>query len=477
MGNEILVGLLHVWFYFSLVYLLLVNSSYLILAIVSFFAIRNHLHRTAIVDDKFLFRYAAMLKPVSILAPAYNEELGVVENIRSLLHLNYVEYEVILINDGSTDGTLNTLVEAYTLEPVEYAASQELATKPVRGVFRSKHHENLLVIDKENGGKADALNAGINYCRYSLFLAIDTDSLLERDVLLKMIRPFLEMPETIAVGGIVRAINGCKVRDGEVVQVDLPGKILPTFQVVEYLRAFLYGRVGWAALDMLIVISGAFGMFHRQTVVEAGGYRETVGEDLELIVRLHRRMRESGRVYRIAFSPEPVCWTEVPETLSVLGRQRNRWSRGLMDTIRMHKKMLFNPAYGRVGLIALPYALIVEGFGAVIEIFSLLSVLGFWALGLLDNTFAIAFLSVSMLYGVVISLSAFVLEELNFRRYPKLTYMLVLLAYGVLENFGYHQLSLWWRLMGIVDFYRGKKSWGVITRKGFAQKEAPPYDD
>ncbi len=477
MGNEFLVGLLYAWAYFSLMYVLLVNSSYLILAIVSFFAVRNHLHRTAIVDDKLLFRYAAMLKPVSILAPAYNEELGVVENIRSLLHLNYPEYEVILINDGSTDGTLKTLVEAYTLEPVEYAAQQDLATKPVRGVFRSTHHENLLVIDKENGGKADALNTGINYCRYPLFTAIDTDSLLERNVLLKMVRPFLERPETIAVGGIVRAINGCQVRDGEVVQVDLPGKILPTFQVVEYLRAFLYGRVGWAALDMLVVISGAFGMFRRQTVVEAGGYRETVGEDMELIVRLHRKMLESGRAYRIAFAPEPVCWTEVPETLSVLGRQRNRWSRGQMDTIRMHKKMLFNPFYGRVGMIALPFALIVEGFGAIIEILGLLSVLGFWALGLLDHTFAIAFLSVSILYGVVISLSALVLEELSFRRYPKMTHILVLLAYCVLENFGYHQLSVWWRLMGIVDYYRGKKSWGVITRKGFAREEAPPPGD
>lgn len=460
------------WGYLTVLYVFFVNSTYIALSAVSFFSVRNYLRRIRTVDDKLLFQFAAMLKPISILAPAYNEELSVIDNVRSLLSLNYPEYEVILINDGSTDNTLAKLTDAYNLVKTDYTPAESLPANPVRAVYRSSRHENLIVLDKENGGKADALNAGINYSRYPLFTAIDTDSLLERNVLLKMVRPFLENPETIAVGGIIRAINGCEVYDGEVVRVGLPSRMLPLFQIVEYLRAFLFGRVGWAAMRMLVVISGAFGMFHRQSVVEAGGYAETVGEDMELIVRLHRRMREKKQPYHIEFSPEPVCWTEVPESLRMLGRQRNRWSRGQMDTLTIHRKMLFNPAYGRIGLFAMPYALIVEGLGGFIELFGLIGSVTFWALGMLDGSFALAFLIVSLLYGVIVSLSALVLEELSFRRYPRISQILVLAVIGLLENFGYHQITLWWRIKGIIDYYRGKTGWGTMARTGFAGRNS-----
>ncbi|MDH4247702.1 MAG: glycosyltransferase family 2 protein [Deltaproteobacteria bacterium] len=449
-------------------YYFLVNTTYLALTVVSFFAVRRHLQRSSLVDDKLLFKYAAFMKPVSIISPAFNEELSVVENVRSLLNLNYPVYEVILVNDGSKDGTLARLLEAYHLERVEHTPSETLPIKPIRGIYKSRQYRNLLVLDKENGGKADALNAGINYSRHPLYMAIDTDSLLERDVMLKMVRPFLERPETVAVGGIVRAINSCLVRDGEVVHAQLPRNPLAAMQVMEYLRAFLFGRVGWAALEMLVVISGAFGMFRRDAVVSAGGYKKTVGEDMELVLRLHRVMRERGQPYHVAFSPEPVCWTEVPESLTVLGRQRNRWARGQMDSIRMNLRMLFNPAYGRIGLIAMPYALIVEGLGAFVEVFGMGIFLGSWAAGLLDGPFVLAFLSVSVLYGTALSLSSLVLEEISFHRYPDLRSVLMLFLYGLLENFGYHQLSVWWRMRGVVDFFRGKQGWGVIPRRGFS---------
>ena len=470
MGPPIFEAVVHAWNYGSFFYFLIVNTSYLLLTVVSFFAVRNHLRRSSLVDEKLLFKYAAQLKPVSILAPAYNEELTVVDNIRSLLNLNYPLFEVILINDGSQDGTLATLIETYGLRRVEHAPAETLPTQPIRAIYKSPHHANLLVLDKENGGKADALNAGINFSRFPLFMAIDTDSLLERDVLLKMVRPFLERPETVAIGGIVRAINGCEVRDGQVVKVKLPRNPLAAFQVIEYLRAFLFGRVGWAAMGMLVVISGAFGLFRRSAVVSAGGYRETVGEDMELVVRLHRLMRDRGEPYHIGFAPEPVCWTEVPESLGVLGRQRNRWSRGQLDTLRMHWRMLFNPRYGRIGLIALPYALLVEGLGAVVEIAGLIVFFASWAMGFVTPSFAAGFLAVSILYGSVLSLSALVMEEMSFRRYPRLTSILALFGFGLAESFGYHQLSTWFRFMGVVDFLRGKKEWGKITRRGFATR-------
>ena len=461
-------NIINSWNHWVFYYLFLVNTSYLLLTAVSYFAVRRHLKLSSLVDEKLLFKYSAFMKPVSIIAPAYNEEMTVVENIRSLLNLNYPDYEVILVNDGSRDNTMARLIEAYDLRLADHAPSENLPIQAIRGIYKSSYHPNLLVLDKENGGKADALNAGINYSRHPLFMAIDTDSLLERDVLLKMVQPFLERPETVAVGGIVRAINGCQVRDGEVVRARLPSNPLAALQVVEYLRAFLFGRVGWSALGMLVVISGAFGMFRRGVVVAAGGYRKTVGEDMELVVRLHRHMRDLKQPYHITFSPEPVCWTEVPESLGVLGRQRNRWSRGQMDAIRLNSGMIFNPRYGLIGMIAIPYALLVEGWGAFVEVFGTLFFFMSWAFGMVSTGFVAAFLSVSILYGIVLSLACLALEEVSFRRYLDMGSLFRMFGYCLLEGLGYHQLNLWWRIRGVVDFLRGKKGWGLITRTGFS---------
>ncbi len=461
--------------YFSFLYFLVVNSTYVLLVIVAFFAIRGHLRLSQYVEDKLVFRHAAILKPVSVLAPAFNEELSVVESVQALLKMNYPEYEVILINDGSTDGTLDVLIDSFDLQRIDRAAPNNLATRTVRRIFKSRHVDNLIVIDKENGGKADALNTGINYSRYSHFIAIDTDSILERDALLKMIRPFIEVPETVAVGGIIRIVNGCEVRDGEIVKFGLSSKVLPNFQVVEYFRAFLFGRAGWGSLNMLLIISGAFGVFKKAEVIRVGGYSSTtVGEDIELVVRLHRSMLEQGKPYYIKFVTEPVCWTEAPETLKALGRQRNRWNRGLLETIRTHRVMLFNPAYGRIGLVALPFALIVEGLGGVWELLGLGIFAVTWYLNLLDVRFVVAFLMVAILLGVIASWSAVILDELTYRRFPRFGVILLLLVIGVLENFGYRQLNSWWRVKGLIDLLRGEKAWGRMTRRGFEHGDAGP---
>ena len=456
---------------FAMIYFIFVNLTYLLLNILAFFSIRTHLRSSAFVEDKILFRHAAHLKPISLIVPAYNEELSVVESVRSLIHLNYPVYEVVLVNDGSTDGTMKVLEEALNLEQVERAAPHQLPAKKVKGIFRSPHFENLLVIDKENGGKADALNAGINFSRYPLFTAIDSDSLLEKDVLLKMVRPFLENPSTIAVGGVIRVVNGCEVRDGEVVKIGLPTNPLAIFQIVEYFRAFLFGRVGWGAINMLLIISGAFGMFRKQAVIEVGGYKKTVGEDIELVVRLHRRMREQKKPYHIRFIPDPVCWTEVPESWGVLSRQRNRWNRGLMDTCSIHRGMFFNPTFGGVGMLGLPFQLFVEGLGWIFEFFGYIMFGLAWILGVIDLEFALVFLSVSILLGITVSVSALIVEEFGMRRFPRASMVGVLILFGVLENFGYRQINAFWRMMGLVDYLRGKEGWGVITRKGFSEKK------
>ncbi len=459
---------LNSWHTFVLVYFFTANTLNTLLIYLAYHSMRKHLRRSWLVQDKELLRHAPLTSPISILVPAYNEERTVVENVHSLLSLNYPQFEVIVVNDGSKDRTLEELIGHFNLYPVRRANPNRIPTQDVRRVYLSRDIAHLVVVDKENGGKADALNAGLNVSRNPLVAVIDTDSILERDVLLMLARPFLEDPDVVAAGGVVRIVNGCTVRQGQVAEIGIPDSWLARMQVLEYLRAFLFGRAGWEALGMLLIISGAFGMFRKEAVVAAGGFlSDTVGEDMELVVRMHRRMIGAGRRYKVRFIAEPVCWTEVPESLKVLGAQRDRWQRGLLDTLVTHRAMLFNPRYGRIGLLALPFYLIFEGLGPVIEVIGLLSMALTAAFGQIDLRFGLAFLAAAILLGVVMSLSALALEELTFHRYPGVRLTLWLILLGVLENFGYRQLNSWWRLKGTVNFLRGSRAWGEMVRKGF----------
>ncbi|MDA0329938.1 MAG: glycosyltransferase [Gemmatimonadetes bacterium] len=360
------------------------------------------------------------------------------------------------------------MTKAFNLYPASRVPTAELGSADVRQVLRSRRHPNLWVIDKENGGKADALNAGLNFCQTPLFCAMDADSLIEPEALIRIVRPFLEDATTIAAGGVLRIANGCVVSQGRVVDVRMPKNFLARLQVLEYLRAFLSGRMGWDALDATLVISGAFGIFKRNVVVDAGGYAtDTVGEDMELVVRLHRYCRENDIPYRIHFVPDPVAWTECPESLAVLGRQRDRWQRGLFQSLTRHRKMMFNPKYGRAGVIAYPYFFFLEMLGPVIELLGYVSFTVTILAGRAEWPFVIAFLSGAIILGGALSLSAVALEELSFRRYPRLSDLLQLFALALLENFGYRQLCAWWRLKGTVSAIRGVQGWGHMTRKGF----------
>lgn len=456
--------------YFVLGYFLLINGVYALLYVISFFEIADYTRREVFSGFSELFA-SSYAPPVSVIVPAYNEEATIAESVRSLLSLRYPLHEVVVVNDGSSDGTLEVLGKSFDLWESDRPVRMQLETAPIRGVYASSD-ERLVVVDKENGGKADALNAGICAAGYPLVCCVDADIILEEDALLRAARPAIEYSDVAAVGGIVRVANGCEVDSGRVIEVRTPREALPTLQVVEYLRAFLAGRTGWSRLNALLIISGAFGIFRRSDLISAGGYSDdTVGEDMELVTRMHRVLHEDRRKYRVVFVPDPVAWTEVPSTLRVLRRQRDRWHRGLIDTLVRHRRMLFNPRYGTVGLLAMPYYFLFELLGPVVELLGYAAFIVGLLLGVLNVPFALAFFAVAVGLGSLLSVAAVFMEEMRLRRYPRWTDFLKLVLYGVLENFGYRQLNTLWRVAAIVSYLRRNTDWGSMERRGFGPGE------
>jgi cellulose synthase/poly-beta-1,6-N-acetylglucosamine synthase-like glycosyltransferase len=455
-----------------LLYFLLLQLTQLALIVRAFTTIRRYQDEveTDRLDAAFETGHS---KPMTLVCPVHNEEAGAVASVNSLISLRYPEFQVVVVNDGSTDTTLARLVEAFRLRPSHRVLRQLLPTEEVRGIYESAYVPNLVVVDKANGGKADALNCGINLARYPLVCCMDGDSLLENDALLRIARPFMDRPDMVASGGVIRPLNGCRVTSMGIRGIHLPEAWLARFQVVEYLRAFLFARVGLASLDSVFIVSGAFGVFRKDVVVRAGGFdRSTVGEDFELVLRLHHRLRAWGRPYHITLVPDPICWTEVPEDLKTLGRQRNRWQRGLWEALWKHRGMWFNPRYGRAGLFSMPYFLLFEALAPLIEAGGyLVFAWSVWRHSL-NGPFAILFLYVALLMGVLNSVVAVLLQELTGHRYQGLKAFGLLLLAAVAENFGYRQLTLWWRLRGTFDWLRGKGGWGRMRRRGLGQ--APP---
>ncbi len=411
---------------------------------------------------------------VSIVVPAYNEAVTIVESLRALLTLQYPYYEVVLVNDGSSDDTLARLIAAYDLYPAPPAVMRKLPTKGVRTYYRSRTWSRLLVVDKENGGKADALNVALDAARFPYVLACDADTLIEPDALLRLARPFLFDEKIAAVGGTIRVVNGCTVEHGRVTDARVSGNWLAGLQTVEYLRAFLFGRLGWNLLGGNLIISGAFGLFRRDYLQAILGYAtSTVTEDFELIVRLQRYLREQSIRAKVVFIPDPVAWTEVPSTLAVLGRQRERWHRGLLATMVTHRNLIGNPRHGATGLLGMPYFLFAELLSPIVEVLGLLLTIIGTAFGMLDLRFAAAFFIVTYLYGSVLSLAAVLMEEVSFHRYRRPADTARLVAYALVEPFGYHQITVWFRLKAFWQYLRGDHSWGRMTRVGFGPEAAP----
>lgn len=412
-------------------------------------------------------------KPVSILVPAYNEEKVIVASVRSFLALRYPEFEVIVISDGSTDRTIPELIKAFALVEVPAIYCKTLQSQPVRRMFRSARHPNLVVLEKDNGGKADALNAAIDVARYPLVCSVDADSLLDADALLRATRPFLEDDNVVAIGGTIRPLNGATVVDGRVTKLALPKTWLERLQVLEYARAFFSGRAGWSHFDALLIISGAFGVFRRSAVIDVGGYLVgTVGEDMELVVRLHRHYRERKQPYRILFTPDPICWTEVPSDFATLRGQRNRWHRGLWETLWEHRALMFNPQYGRLGTFAVPYFLIFEALAPIVEALGWIMMPAAFAVGIFNTEFAGLFLLLSVLYGMLLSQLAVGIETLLLQRYPKLSDRLALFVAAFLEFLGYRQLLVFERCLATLQVFRKRGVWGRMKRTGVAEQVA-----
>jgi cellulose synthase/poly-beta-1,6-N-acetylglucosamine synthase-like glycosyltransferase len=456
-----------------LLYFVALNSFYALFVLLSIPELWLHWH---LAEDEDLMRVLGSdaLPPLSVLVPAYNEETSIVESVLSFLTLEYPRHEVIVVNDGSKDATLARLIEEYELYPVPPVFRVTVPTKKVRGYYRSIRHSKLLVIDKENGGaKADAINAALNAARYPYVLTVDADTVIEPDALLRLARPFLLGKPVAAVGATVRVANACTITYGRVTEARVDRRWLPGVQVVEYLRAFLFGRLGWNRLGGSLIISGAFGLFKREYMLAIRGYRaDSVAEDMDLVIRLRRYLRERNLPDVMPFIPDPVAWTEVPTSWAVLGRQRERWHRGLLETLFIYRRLIFNPRFGAMGLIAFPFYLFGEALAPLVEVFGYLAVTLGVALGIVDLRFAWLFLSSAILYGVLISVWSILLEELTFRRYERKMDVFRLLVFAFVEGLGYRQITVWYRLKAFWSIARGKRGWGAMPREGFVKRPA-----
>jgi cellulose synthase/poly-beta-1,6-N-acetylglucosamine synthase-like glycosyltransferase len=426
--------------------------------------------------DHFPQHYSELDPPVSIVVPAWNESATVVTSVRALLDLRYGEYEVIVVNDGSTDDTMAQLVEAFDLQPAPIVPHFPCESAPVTAMWVSGRHANLRVVEKVNGGsKADANNAGVNVARYPLVCCVDADSILDPDALRVTSRPFVDDPSTVAVGASVRIANGCSVEGGRMVRSGLPRNWFARFQVIEYLRSFLCGRMGWSGLNAVLIVSGAFGVFRRDVLMAVGGYRhDAIAEDIDLVTRIHIHMGTVGERYRIAFVPDPVCWTEAPEDVKSLGRQRTRWHRGLGQTMKLNRALAFRRGTGLAGWLAFPFFFLFECMGPLIELTGTVYLTWAACVGALNTRSFVAYMVLVFASSLLFSASAIVLEDVSYRVYRRRGDLLRLFGYAVAENFGYRQLNTVWRVVGLFQWLSGRKSqWKPIARTGSWQTALP----
>jgi cellulose synthase/poly-beta-1,6-N-acetylglucosamine synthase-like glycosyltransferase len=469
--HTILPRILTHWDGLILFYMLMINSVYMLLLILAIPKVYKRYKESEIENFEILMG-SNSLPPITIVAPAYNEEANIALSVRSMLGLSYPNLEVIVVNDGSTDGTMEELKKEFQLRETSPAIEIKLKTKKIRAHYSSELYKNLRVIDKDNGGKADSLNVGINASESPFFMALDADTIIEHDALQRMVRPILTQENVVAAGGTIRIANGSVVNKGRVVKVRFPTQILPAIQVVEYLKSFLFGRVGWNSLGGNLVVSGAFGLFNKQVIVDVGGYLTgTVGEDIELTMRIHHELRRKKIKYNVAYIPDPVAWTEAPSTLSMLGRQRDRWHRGLADSLWRHKAMCFNPKYGWIGLVGYPFQLFGELLAPVVEMLGYLFIIVAISRDSLDTHYLLLFFGVTCFFSMILTTFSILLEEATFKKYSNSGDVLRMFFCTLVENLGYRQLCIYWRLKGLFNYLRGKDNWGKMHRKGIGDNE------
>jgi len=464
--------------YYLAYYSITINGVYLILLLMSFFQVNRQYKKWHMKPKTMLFKNR-MLPSVSIIAPAFNEELTIIENVNSLLNLEYPDYELVVVNDGSSDSTLDKLITYFDLKRVDAVYDAKLKTKQILGIYLNASIPKLAVVDKTNGGKADSLNAGINYSRKEYFCGIDADSVLERDALLKLASLTIDQSkETPALGGNVYPINGCTVEKGYISEKHIPKNNLARFQNIEYIRAFMAGRLGWASINSLLIISGAFGLFRKERIIGIGGYltqsgkyeKDTVGEDMELVVRIRRLMRDLKLSFKICYAFNANCWTQVPEDRKSLRKQRYRWHRGLIEILVFHRKMIFNPRYGRTGMIGMPYFFLFEVIGPILEVEGyLMVIIAIW-LGMINQQIALLLFISSILLGTLISISSLVITEKDIVHF-RMREIFILLVCAIVENFGPRQVISLWRVGGYFKMFGKNNGWGKPIRKGFSNQK------
>jgi cellulose synthase/poly-beta-1,6-N-acetylglucosamine synthase-like glycosyltransferase len=449
-------------------YYLFSNLAYLTMLIIALKTSAGHLRHLESIRFDWI-EDSPLVPPITLLVPAHNEQKSICMAVRNLLDLDYPELEVIVINDGSADKTLQIMQDEFRLRLVRAVYVQRSASAPIRGLYRSDADVRLLVVDKEAAGsKADAVNAGLNAATSPYVCVVDADSVLERDALLRIMVPVLADPKrVVAAGGIVRVLNGSEIGGGRLRRVRLARKSIEVIQVVEYLRAFLIGREAWARGNMLMIVSGAFGVFRTDLVRAIGGYRSSaIGEDFDLVARLHRHLLETKADYRIDFVPDPVCWTEVPSDLRSLGRQRARWQKGLLDVLWPNRDMLLRPRYGRIGCLALPYLWLFELLAPVIEVAGIATIVLAALLGALSGSFFLQFVLFGYGFATMISIGSVLQEEMTYKRYSDWQDVARLISYCFLEHFPYRQLHMIWRLQGLWQYLRGDLAWRPLRRQG-----------
>ncbi|MCI5052534.1 MAG: glycosyltransferase family 2 protein [Simkaniaceae bacterium] len=454
------IGKIVYWFdHLNLFFFFFINSFYALLLILSFPSIHRRFKELQ-VEDIYRLLQSDSLPPIAVVVPVHNQESIIVDSVRSILELSYPSKEVVVVNDGSTDSSLQVLIDTFELEEIPIIHPQDLPSQPIRACYQSLQFPNMVVIDKENGGKGDALNCGINFATAPLFLGIDSDTLITRDALLRMVRPFLASDEIAAQGGTLRILNGCEYAHGKIQKIGIPKGFWEGVQVGEYLRAFLYGRLGWNYLGGNLIVSGAFGLFDKNAVVECGGYNvNTVGEDMELTVKVTKLMRPKHSGAIVYFIPDPVAWTEVPSTFLSLARQRERWHRGLIEVMVKYKSMLFNPKYGKTGMIAMPYMLFGEMLQCIIEVWGYIGVLLGIYLGVIDWYFFFMFFFITWGISIFLTIASLAMEITTFREYNMFQHLGRLAGYAIFENLGFRQAYLVWRLHAYWKYFTGSKQW------------------
>ncbi len=453
-------------------YFVAANLCYTLLMVLSLYSVSLHSTYARLRTHADLADSPVTL-PVSVIIAAYNEEESIVQSVLSMLDLNYPEKEVIVVDDGSTDGTLDRLIEHFRLKRMDLIFRECLKTGQPLGYYHNPAFSQLIVMAVKHGGKSHALNSGINMARSPYFCTVDADSIIERDALLRLMAPVMQSRENVVVsGGIVNIANGCTPREGRLEKLALPSSWIEMCQIVEYIRTFLFGRPGWSMLNATFIASGAFCLLHRESAIGAGGYcSDTVTEDIDIIAAIRRYLTLENRKFRIVFTSDPICWTEGPDTMKMLARQRRRWQLGLTQTLIKNKDMIFNPGYGATGMLSMPFHLLIEVIGPVIEAAGtvIFLPLSFIFLGTPLSLFLL-FLVLSVGYGTLLSMGSVVLEEMTLRRYPRVKDVLILMAFAVIENMGYRQIITLFRAWGVLQSLRGRRSnqWEIVEHNGFS---------